>query len=154
METTRMSVYLPNLRSSSVICMASSLVGARISPWMVRSGFMSCSMDTEYAAVLPDPVWACPTTSLPESSTGMAASCMGNVSSNSISSRAFRISSLIPNSLNFVIFHFFSCDDNNSAPLCHHSDGGPPLNIQYKRLLPGEDRGVAHAGLSAMHTNP
>ena len=29
---TRMSVYLPNLRSSSVICMASSLVGATTNP--------------------------------------------------------------------------------------------------------------------------
>ena len=110
MVATRMSVCLPNSRMASVICMASSLVGASTRPCMVRSGFMSWSMETAYAAVLPDPVCAWPTTSLPVSSTGMAASCMGNGSSKPISSIAFSISWLTPSSSNFVIL-LYSCDD-------------------------------------------
>ena len=102
-ETARTSVYFANLRISSVICTASSLVGATISPWMPPPAFMSWSIDIEYAAVLPVPVCACPTTSLPVSSTGIAASCIGNVSAKPKSRIASSSSCFIPSSSNFAI---------------------------------------------------
>ena len=106
MVATLVSRYFENFLISSVICMASSLVGAMISPWMVRLGRISCSIESAKAAVLPEPVWAWPTTSLPVSSTGMTASCIGNASSNPISDIPLIMSSLRPSSLNFVIFSF------------------------------------------------
>ena len=47
MDAARTSVYFANLRISSVICTASSLVGATISPCMSPPAFMACSIDIE-----------------------------------------------------------------------------------------------------------
>src|SRR3712207_7770742 len=59
------------------------------------------------AAVLPVPVCACPTTSLPCKIRGIAVSCMGNGSLNPFSASAFVNCALKPNSSKvFVIFHF------------------------------------------------
>ena len=102
-ETARTSVYFANLRISSVICTASSLVGATISPCMPPPAFMSWSIDIEYAAVLPVPVCACPTTSLPVSRTGIAASCIGNVLAKPRSRIASSSSCFIPSSSNCAI---------------------------------------------------
>ena len=98
-----MPVNLPNFLISSDICMASSRVGASTKPCMPRPCFVFCSIDMPNAAVLPEPVWAWPTTSLPESSTGMVASCMGNVSSKPIFTRAFSMGASTPSASNVAV---------------------------------------------------
>ena len=103
-----MPVNLPNFLISSDICMASSRVGASTKPCMPRPCFVFCSIDMPNAAVLPEPVWAWPTTSLPESNTGMVASCMGNVSSKPIFTRAFSMGASTPSASNVAV-PFFTC---------------------------------------------
>ncbi len=67
--------YLPN---ASATCSASSRVGARISAWgTFRSTSRRDRIGIANAAVLPVPVWARPTTSLPSSSVGMVAAWIG-----------------------------------------------------------------------------
>ena len=110
-ETTFMPVNMPNFLISSVICMVSSRVGASTSPCTPPPRLMFCSIDIPNAAVLPEPVCAWPTTSLPESNTGMAASCMGNVSSKPILTRAFNMGASTPNDSNVAV-PLFTCSCN------------------------------------------
>ena len=121
MVATLIPVNLPNFLISSDICMASSRVGASTSPCMPPPCFVFCSMDMPNAAVLPEPVWAWPTTSLPESSTGMVASCMGKVSSKPIFTRAFSMGASTPSDSKVAV-PFFTC------PATAKSHRFPPLS--------------------------
>ena len=94
---------------SSVICCASSLVGAITKPsTFPLSGSSFSSIGTPKDAVLPVPVLACPMTFFPSSIGGMAFSCIGNISLNPRSSSAFLISGLIVKSLNFIVISLLS----------------------------------------------
>ena len=76
-------VFSTKLLRLSLICLASSRVGARINPRTVLgSGFLPAASNVATrgrpkAAVLPVPVWAKPMTSLPSSTAGIAWVCMG-----------------------------------------------------------------------------
>ena len=72
---------------------------------------------------MPVPVWACPTTSLPVSRTGIAASCMGNALSKPRSLMASSSSCFIPSSSNCAIF--LTQQWPNALPLRHYSGGAP-----------------------------
>ena len=69
----------------------------------LTSGLIFCNIGIEYAAVLPVPVCACPITSIPSNTAGMACVCIGDVSSKPISSTALKILSSIFNSSNFIL---------------------------------------------------
>ena len=57
---------------------ASSRVGARTIAWVLLFlGSIFCRIGSANAAVLPVPVWARPTTSLPSSMVGMARAWIG-----------------------------------------------------------------------------
>ena len=97
-------MYLASFLISSATCTASSLVGqSTIACGFLTSGLIFCNIGIEYAAVLPVPVCACPITSIPSNTAGMACVCIGDVSSKPISSTALKILSSIFNSSNFIL---------------------------------------------------
>ena len=86
--------------------MASSRVGVRIRARMTRGlgTFLDrrCKMGAEKAQVLPVPVWAQPSTSLPARAGGMAPCWMGVGAVYSCSARAFKMGSQRPSCLKFM----------------------------------------------------
>ena len=92
-------VYLDSLSNSSDTCNANSLVGVRINacgqpPWVA---FILLNMMEPYVPVLPVPVCACASMSLPPIPTGTASTWMGVGSVQPISSIALTMSSDKPN---------------------------------------------------------
>ena len=98
-------IYLASFLISSATWIASSLVGHKTTACgFLSSGSMLISSGIEYAAVFPVPVCACPTTSFPFKSSGIACAWIGDASSNPISSTALSILSSISNSSNLKLF--------------------------------------------------
>ena len=96
-------MYLLNFRSSSATCIASSLVGDKITACVfLLSGSTFCSTGMPNAAVFPVPVCACPITSCPSIKAGIALACIGVASSNPISVMPRIITGNISNSSNFI----------------------------------------------------
>src|SRR5579871_1449691 len=104
------SAWMPRLNraslwNSSATCTASSRVGHRMSTCTARKwGSVFSMAGTAKAAVLPEPVWDCPTTSWPASRMGMASAWMGEACSNPSLSIAFKSSGESPNSENNFLF--------------------------------------------------
>ena len=93
---------LPNLYSSSDTCIASSLVGTITTASTPDFPLSLFNIGSPNAAVLPVPVCACPTISLPAKITGIACSCIGLGSLKPASSIAFCNCSLKSNSLKVI----------------------------------------------------
>ena len=94
---------LPRLKNSSCVCWASSRVGTKIIAWIFfKSGSKTFNNGKVNAAVLPVPVWDCPTTSFPLAKANTVCSWIGVVFSypNCVNPR--RIESLSPNSENNI----------------------------------------------------
>ena len=71
MLTARMPRYFATFATSVVTCWASSRVGVRTMAWTsLREPSTVSAIGIANAAVLPVPVWACPTRCLPLSMTG------------------------------------------------------------------------------------
>jgi hypothetical protein len=99
---------LPNLKISSDTCIASSLVGTIITASTSPLHFNLFKIGRPNAAVLPVPVCACPTISLPSKITGIACCWIGLGSLKPASSIACWNSLLKLNSLK-VIFYLCIC---------------------------------------------
>jgi len=92
------------LCTSSLTWMASSRVGHRMSTWGPGAwGSIRSMAGMAKAAVLPEPVWDCPTMSRPVISTGMASAWIGEACSNPRRWTALRISSDSPSSENSFV---------------------------------------------------
>src|SRR5437867_5615530 len=107
MATALVPMYLANRLISVATCTASSLVGASIRACTGPFALILCNIGRPKAAVLPVPVCACPTTSLPSKTSGIAASCIGNGVSNPFSESAFVNCALNPNSSKVFAICFF-----------------------------------------------
>ena len=101
-------IYFASLRISSATWMASSLVGDKIKTCVFRKdGSTFCKIGIPKAAVLPVPVWACPITSTPDKTTGIAWLWIGVASSNPMSAIPLKICGFKSNSSNLIVFILF-----------------------------------------------
>ena len=103
--TARCPVFWQTTFTTSSICAASSRVGVTTSacgPWPDLPA-MRCSVGRANAAVLPVPVWAEATTSLPARTSGMAPAWTGVGVEKPRASTPARICSFSPSSANEVV---------------------------------------------------
>ena len=111
-------IYFANFLISSADCIASSLVGERTIACvflLCGSTFMRSGIPND--AVFPVPVCACPITSEPLSTAGIAWLCIGVASSNPISFIALIICGVRFNSSNFTVSIYFLPKTHMCVPL-------------------------------------